>query len=217
MAASQKQRRRELEFATRRSFIVENARKIIAAGNIEKISMDEIAEAVEYTRRTLYAYFKSRDEILLQVFAEDMSHRWALQREAITGIDSAAGKIRLWGETLHQYSRDYPSSVKLQAYWSYKGIDESKISAQLFNEFEALNDELADGLREIFALGVSDGTFRPNLDIDLCISQFLYSLRAVIHRALSPSYSFAQFDADAYVAHFLDLFIRAIVNTMEPS
>ncbi|MCP4899006.1 MAG: TetR/AcrR family transcriptional regulator [bacterium] len=202
--------RREVEFETRRSFIVDTTRRLISTKDIDSTSMDDIAAAVQYTRRTLYAYFKSRDEIFLQVFAEDLGRRWAVQQRALAEAATGLEKIHLWAEALFQFSREHPSSVRLQAYWSYRGIDPSKISEHLFNDFRRLNDELAEALREIFRLGISDGTLRPDLDVDLCVSQFLYSLRAAIDRALSPAYSFAHFDSEEYVSHFLDLFTRSV-------
>jgi len=217
MTDEQIRTRREVEIETRRALIVDTTRRLLSTSEIESTSMDDIAAAVQYTRRTLYAYFKSRDEILLQVFADDTSNRWSVQLEAVAGVEGAIDKLRVWGECLYRYSCDHPSSVRLQAFWSYKGIDRSKISDGLFADFEALNNELADGLREIFRQGIDDGSFHPELEIDLCVSQFLYSLRAVIDRALSPGYSFAQFDSDDYVTRFLDLFIRGIQNHRETS
>lgn len=103
--------------------------------------------------------------------------------------------------------------MRLNACWDYRGIDESKISAEVFSDFEKINEELAAGLREIFELGMSDGSLRPSLNVDMCISHFLYSLRAVLNRALSTGYSFTSFDASEYVDNFIALFTRGICNT----
>jgi AcrR family transcriptional regulator len=207
--------RREIEFETRRSFIVDTARRLITEGDIETTSMDAIAAAVQYTRRTLYAYFKSRDEILLQVYTEDLARRWKVQQVALAVAQAGLEKIRVWGETFFEYSRDHPTAVRLQAYWSYRGIDRSKINEKRFANFEAQNIELAEGLREIFRLGVSDDTLRHDLDVDLCVSHYIYSLTTIIHRAMSPTYSFARFDPENYVHNFLDLFCRGIRNSEE--
>ena len=204
------QSRRHAEIETRRRLIVDAARLLLATQDIEATSMDEIAAAVEYTRRTLYAYFTSRDEILLAVLTGDLTNRWQAQREAIAEVETGHDKLMAWGESLYAFSRAHPQAVRLQAYWDYRGIDRATISEDVALEFERVNTELADGLREIFRLGIADGSLRPGVDVDLCISQYLYSLRIVIHRALSPAYSFAVFDPDEYVAHFLDLFSRAI-------
>ncbi len=207
--------RKTAEREVRKRFILDAARQLFDQKGIENTSMDDIASAVDYTRRTLYAYFKSRDEISLSLFVEDQTVRWTEQKkelaEAITGLE----KIIKWGESLYSYTRRHPHSIRLQLYWDLKGIDRSAISDDVFASFEKLNDELAEGLREIFHLGVNDGSLRPDLKIDLTISQFLYSLRSILNRAISSTYSFAHFDADEYVKHYLELFARGIKNTGE--
>ena len=62
----------------------------------------------------------------------------------------------------------------------------------------------------MFQRGIEDGSLRPDLDVDLSISQFIYTLRTVVERALSQAYAFAAIDADAYFEHFLDLFVHGI-------
>jgi len=207
--------RKTMERRTRQLFILDAARRLLAEKGIEETGMEDIAAAVEYTRRTLYAYFKSRDEIYLMILVEDLNVRWAEQKKAMTAAMTGLDKIKTWGESLYTFSREHPHSMSLQIYWDFRGIDRERVSPEVFAAFEAINEELAAGLREIFTLGVTDGSLRPGLQIDLCISQFLYSLRSVIHRALSPTYSFARIDPDEYVNHYLELFLRGIQNTKE--
>ena len=202
--------RKEAEIEARRQLIVEAARRLLSTQDIEKTSMDEIAAAVDYTRRTLYAYFSSRDEILLAVLTEDLGTRWQTQQHAIGEVETGLEKLSVWGESLFAFSRAHPQAVRLQAYWDYRGIDRGTISPDVTRQFEEINIALADGLREIFSLGIADKSMRPGLNVDMCISQYLYSVRSVIHRALSPTYSFATFDPDEYVAHFLGIFNRAL-------
>jgi AcrR family transcriptional regulator len=207
--------RKEIERETRQKYVRDAARRLLATKGIENTSMEDIAQAVEYTRRTLYAYFPSRDEICLQVFIDALSARWAAQRQALAEAAAETGlaRILVWGESFYAYSRANPYSLQLNVYFDLKGIDRERINAETFARFEALNTELAEGLRAIFRQGVKDGSLRPDLEVDLCISQYLYSLRSIVNRALSPGYSFASFDPDEYVQHYLDLFARGIRNT----
>lgn len=207
--------RKEIERETRQRYVREAARRLLARKGIENTSMEDIAQAVEYTRRTLYAYFPSRDEICLQVFIDTLSARWAAQQQALAEAAAETGLARflIWGESFYAYSKANPYSLQLNVYFDLKGIDRKRINEETFARFEALNTELAKGLRTIFRQGLKDGSLRPDLDVDLCISQYLYSLRSIVNRALSPGYSFASFDPDEYVHHYLDLFTRAIRNT----
>jgi AcrR family transcriptional regulator len=205
--------RKTVEREVRRQFVIDAARHLFASKGIEETSMDDIAAAADYTRRTLYAYFKSRDEICLLVLVEDLKARWSRQKEALAKADTGLGKIIAWGESFYEIARENPHSLRLQFYWDFKGVSRKRIRKKVFAAFEKINNDLADGLRDIFRLGVKDGSLRPDLKIDLCISQFIYTLRAVLNRATSPTYSFARFDPDNYVKHYLDLFRRAIQNS----
>ena len=207
--------RKTIEREARQGFIIKTARQLFAEKGIENTNMEDIAAAVDYTRRTLYAYFKSRDEICMQVFIEDLTERWRLQREAMTAAKTGLDKIMIWGETFYRYAKEYPHSMKLQFYWDFRGIDRDRLDPEVFRAFENINDELAEGLREIFRMGISDGSLRADLQIDLCISQYLYSLRSILNRAVTPGYTFAAFDPDRYVRHFLELFARGIRNSKE--
>ncbi|MCP4545191.1 MAG: TetR/AcrR family transcriptional regulator [bacterium] len=204
--------RRTHERQTRKQYILDAARLLFAAKGLDDVRMEEIAAAADYTRRTLYSYFRSRDEICLLIHIEDNTRRWALQQEAMRGAVAGLAKIGIWAETLFTFARENPQALQLQAYWDYCGIDRSKIGDETFGKYEGLNDELAAGLRTIFNLGIADGSLRPDLQVDMCISQFLYTLRSVIRRALSTTYSFAEFIPEVYLRHYLDLFGRSIRN-----
>lgn len=204
--------RKTMEYEARQQYVVQATRKLFDLKGIENTSMEDIATAVDYTRRTLYSYFKSRDEIFLMALCEDMIRRWDMQKKEITRVDSGLAKIMVWGETFYTFACKNPHSMRLHFYWDFKGIDRERISPRIFARFESLNNELADGLREIFKLGIRDRSLRSGLHIDLSISQYLYTLRSIIHRAISPAYSFAKFDPDKYVRHYLDFFSRAIRN-----
>ncbi|MFH2002560.1 MAG: TetR/AcrR family transcriptional regulator [Planctomycetota bacterium] len=204
--------RKEMERNTRQQFVLDAARRVMTRKGIEDTTMEDIASEVEYTRRTLYAYFSSRDEIYLMVLVEDLKARWAEQQKAIATAITGLDKILAWGDSFYAFAREHTHAMRLAIYWDYRGIDKAKISDAVFASFEEINNELAEGLRAIFRLGVSDATLRPDLNQDMCISQFLYSLRSVVSRALMRAYSFAQFEPDDYVAHFLELFTRSIAH-----
>jgi len=204
--------RKIAERDTRRKFILSAARRLYNEKGIENSSMDDIALAAEYTRRTLYTYFKSRDEISLSILIEDLIARWDEQKKALAEANTGLEKIIKWAESLYAYTLRYPHSIRLQVYWDIRGIDQNLISKETFSAFETINNELAEGLREIFHLGASDGTLRRDFPIDMTISQFLFSFRSILNRAIFSSYSFASFEPDEYVKYYLKTFIRSIKN-----
>jgi TetR/AcrR family transcriptional regulator len=199
-----------VEREARRRFILDAARRILASKGVESATMEEIASASGYTRRSLYAYFRNREEILLEVLSEDLRDRWALQKMAVARGATALEKVRIWAQVLYEVSRANPQTLQLQVYADFRGINRKRIRSEIFSRFQPINQDLAEGLREILRMGIADGSLRPDLNIDLCITNFVHSFRAILHHALTPSYSFAKFPPDILVGHFLDLFCRAI-------
>jgi AcrR family transcriptional regulator len=193
-----------------RERILGGARGLLASKGIEETSMDDIAEAAGYTRRTLYSYFLSRDEVLLSVLVEDTGIRMERQAEAVEAAGKGLEKLRAWGESLYAFAVENPQAMRLSFYYDYRGIEKSRIGPGTFSRFERQNDELAVTLRSIFVAGIEDGSIRDGIDIDLSISHFIYTLRTVINRAMSGTYSFASFDPDHYVESYLDFFTSAI-------
>lgn len=202
--------RRAQEREARGRFILVAASGLLVGKRPGEISMDEIAAAAEYTRRTLYSYFKSRDDIWLRIHLEDMRYRWGAQQQALVGVETAPARITTWAETLYKHWKANPHAMKVEQYWDYKGIERDRVSPDIFSEFEAINSELAVELGVMFQGGIDEGSLRPELPVDACVSQFVYALRAVLGRALSSSYSFLDLDPDQYVQHHLDQYLRSI-------
>jgi AcrR family transcriptional regulator len=205
-------KRQDKERELRRRHILQAASALLRRQGVEETSMEQIARAAEYTRRTLYAYFRNRDEICLALFTEALAARWAMQRQAMAGERSGLDKVLAWGRAFQSFASERPHDLKLQVFWDYRGIDRRKVDSGLFTAFSRLNDEIIGGLRQAVRLGRKDGSLRPDLPVDMTISHYAYSLRTALHKALFPAYSFAHFDPDRYLDHYFRLLTRGIAN-----
>jgi len=204
---------KDKERRIRREHILEAAKKLFEKQGVEETSMEEIARAAEYTRRTLYAYFQNRDEIRLAIFTDALAVRWAMQQEAMELAESGLDKVLAWGEAFSRFARRQPHALRLQVFWDYRGIDRRRLDQALFDAFSRINDEIIAGLRAAFRLGIDDGSLRPDLPVDMTISQYTYSLRTTLNKALFPAFSFARFDPDDYLRHYFLLLTRGIAST----
>lgn len=207
--------RKQIEIEAKRQFILDAARKLFAERGIDEPSMDEIAAAAEYTRQTLYVYFQSRDEILLRVLSEDLRRRWSRQKEALADVTGCVPRLRVWANVLLGYWREQPHVMRMEMFWDYHGIDPQFVGEAAMAEFASVNTELAEVLLGTLQSGVDDGSLRSGLDLEMCASQFVQCLRAATFRALSSTYSFAAFEADVYLEHFLEIFFAGIRGGVE--
>ena len=65
--------RRERARAMRRADIVSAALEVFGEQGYDAATMDEIARRAEYTKRTLYAYFPSKLDLLLELIARSLA------------------------------------------------------------------------------------------------------------------------------------------------
>lgn len=77
----------------RRAGILKAARKVFARHGFEGATMDEVAEACSIAKGTLYLYFKSKRQIYMGVFREDLQLLREASRRAIDEAKTPSEKI----------------------------------------------------------------------------------------------------------------------------
>lgn len=199
----------------RRHALIDAARRLYAREGVETVAMEDVASEAGCTRRTLYAYFDGWEDLCVQVFLEDLDHRWETQRHAILEAEDGVAALRTWAETYWQFAREHPESLHLQSFIDYHSIDLEQVGTEARSSYRATVDPVVETLQAVFDRGQEEGAIRADLDRDECLGQFAYSLRAIMNRVLFPGESFASFDPDRFVGSFIDLFIRSIVTSEE--
>jgi TetR/AcrR family transcriptional regulator len=138
--------------------IYEEAVKIFAKDGFEKASVDRIAAKSKIAKGTIYYYFKSKDDIFLEMIDNGISKFNRAIEERMEGLKSPKDKL----ENLLTIQFDY--------YEKYK--DFYKV---LFSEFWRLEpkwkkeiDKIREGyfsmIKEIIEEGKKDKSFRKDLD-----------------------------------------------------
>lgn len=201
---------REEKKELRRQRIVAEARRLFEARGVENTPMEEIAAAAGCTRRTLYAYFQTWEELALTVDLEDLAERWSLQLAAMTAADQGLERMGIWARTYFAFVKSHQQHLRLQTFWDYRGIRTDNLSPGFVADMDVFIDGIADAMRDIFRQGQQDGSIAPDLDADQTLGQFAYALRAVMNRGLFDRHGFADLTGDAIVLSFIDLFLRGI-------
>jgi len=75
--------RQEREKAQKREAIINAAEKIFFAKGYENTTMDEIAEEAEYSKGTIYLYFKNKEDLYLAISARSAEIFYEILKEEI--------------------------------------------------------------------------------------------------------------------------------------
>lgn len=149
----------------RQEDIINAAEKVFFSKGIHNATMDEVAKTAEYSKRTVYAYFSSKEQIYDAIISRAYQIIYNLYVEAfqrehpVTGLE----KVMLMGKTYLEFINMYPKHSEAMAYYDNReedlaSQDEYKIAN--YRESNKSSDLLIQCIRE----GINDGSIFKDLD-----------------------------------------------------
>ncbi len=154
--------RREREKKTREAGIIEAAEKVFSRKSFDEASMDEIAKEAQFTKRTLYQYFKSKEDLYFALALKIFKSLYSTSVEAMKRGQSSFEKIRLSMTAQYQFFKDFPDATRIMTYIGFiKKIDESDPRRIEWLKFDG---EMFSGFASIIEDGKKDGSIRPDID-----------------------------------------------------
>ena len=157
-ATDRKQRRKE----QRRAEIIDAAEKLFYQKGFDGVTMDEIADAVELSKGSLYVYFRSKDSLFFAIV--DRVHR-DYYRQFMENLDESASggeQIRSMIRCLVDFTRDH------REYNDMARTVGPLIWARMNPEYEQVLAENSiaynNWLNEAIRKGMEDGSVRRDLD-----------------------------------------------------
>jgi AcrR family transcriptional regulator len=103
--------RKQRELHHREERILELARSMIVQDGYHGLSMDRIAEAMEYSKGTIYQHFSCKEEILMALVNQTMERRLDLFRRAAAFRGRSRERITAIGAAAELFFRLYPDHL----------------------------------------------------------------------------------------------------------
>jgi TetR/AcrR family transcriptional regulator len=157
------QERREREKENRRQDIIDAAERIFFAKGLDAATMDEIAEEAELSKGTLYLYFKSKEELYLQIHLRGNRLLTRFFKKAVKTKKSGIKKLRAIGEAYYSFYLEHPDYFSAVMYYESKDFD--------LSEYESCAQECAEAGGETLGVviqaiqtGINDGSIRSDID-----------------------------------------------------
>lgn len=149
----------------RQEDIINAAEKVFFAKGIHNATMDEVAKTAEYSKRTVYTYFSSKEQIYDAIISRAYGILNRLTFDALQKQQPANGleKVLFIGRTYLEFTNTYPHYFKAMA--DYENRDED-LSSQ--DEYKRANyiegNKSADLLIHSIRQGIEDGSISKELD-----------------------------------------------------
>jgi AcrR family transcriptional regulator len=168
---------RERKKARTRRGISEAAIALFLERGYEQVSVAEIAEAAEVSKRTLFAYFPTKDDLVLHRFADHEDEPARVVRDRPAGaapLDALHGHLRAALERRDPITGlcDEPGVVRFYRLL----LDTPSLSSALVRYQSGGEDALASALH-----AAAPAVARPELTARLAAGQILIALRTLAH------------------------------------
>lgn len=214
MSEEIKDSRIKREQAFRKQLMVEAAEKLFNKLGYTDTTMDLIAKESEFSKPTLYNYFKSKDELALHVYIKNHNRKMEFIWGYVKKFETGADKLRAFGEAYYRYFEKNPEHLKLQVSWDYLGFNRDNIRDEDMDEMDIKLKGDYSSIDELYNQGIKDGTLRGDIDFRNTLELFYLTTRAVMNQILiinkeSKFGSLNDFAENQYFV-YLDLFMKAL-------
>jgi TetR/AcrR family transcriptional regulator len=154
--------RRERERQKRKEEMIEAAERIFFTKGYDAASMDEIAKAAQFTKRTIYQYFSSKEDLYFAVACKWFRRLLAGFEEALAKGENGYEKFRLSGLAYYQFFTDFPAAFRVLNYCNV--IKTNKDTSAYFQQLMQLNNMMFEKFVGAIEEGKRDGSIRADLD-----------------------------------------------------
>lgn len=105
--------RKAWERTQKENRIIDIAQAIFFENGYENTTILEIAKAVGYNKRTLYLYFRDKEEIFLGVVLRGLTILHDMLKQVLEQSDASRNNLRAFGDAFYRFSLEHPQYLKL--------------------------------------------------------------------------------------------------------
>jgi TetR/AcrR family transcriptional repressor of mexJK operon len=154
-------RRRE-EQEQRRQRMVDAAERQMLTRGIEGTTMDAVAAAAGFSKRTLYQYFPSKEALVAAIMLRGLERFNRLTAELVAAAEDGLGQAAACGVAFFSFQRDHAALYRLMQ--SSRSFDRRKLPAVARRQMQEERDQSLGCLTEAIARGVKDGSIRSGYE-----------------------------------------------------
>lgn len=204
--------KRAKERQLRETGMIKAAETVFCRNGYEAASMDEIAKAAQFTKRTLYQYFESKDELFCAVVLKGYELLASKQESAKKYQKSGYEKVECAINCYYEFYRDCPDLSHLMSGWSH--VSKQSECAGRWNEaLAAFFNKLIQDVKSDLEAGKFDGSIEPDVDSQKIACSFVFLMDGFFHQLSSSGEimirdSFT--DAESFNCYITDFLLKTI-------
>lgn len=146
--------------------IIDGMEKALLSKSYEHLTIEDVAKKAEYSKKTIYSYFKSKDEIYWELLIRKFDLLFDMLKSAIDGGEKTGiEKIALLGKAYYKFSSEFPEYMQAIINYKAKKTDEDFDRNKLIERFNAETEKSFVLLQETIREGIADQSIAAKTDV----------------------------------------------------
>ncbi|WP_251387981.1 TetR/AcrR family transcriptional regulator [Mediterraneibacter agrestimuris] len=207
-----RENKKEAVATLHREQIMKAAEQLFSKKGFAQTTIDDISKASEYSRRTIYSYYESKEDILHHIIEKGLVILKQDIQNAINLNDSFIDGYKLICMAMRKYQVEYPHSVNNVNTAKFSDFDIENLS-ETIKHILILGTEINTILAEFIEKGKEKGIVRQDIVPMLTV----YILWSSITSFLSLAQTKGQFISKQFSIsenEFLDYGFKQIINSI---
>jgi AcrR family transcriptional regulator len=147
--------------------IIAVAEKLFLQNDFENTTMDDVSKEAGLTKRTIYKYFNSKEDLFFAVALRGVEQINSKCEEALMNGKNALEKIRLTNRAIYQFYIESPGMLRLMNYQPQNKLNYE--ASPSYREMRRRKDEIIQQYMEIIGEGKIDGSINTKLDTKMAV------------------------------------------------
>lgn len=180
--------KRSINKIKKREQIIDAAGKLFLEKGFENTSMDDVSKEAELTKRTLYQYFLSKEDLFFAVALKGSEIFISIREKAIEKGKNALDKIRLSNKAYYHFYMENPKMFRIMNY-----IPENRQNCELspcYRQLGEFKDKMIKDYMDVVEEGKQDGSINPELDTKMAVYYGLFSSVGLLNMVSAINGSF---------------------------
>ncbi len=177
-------RRKKDDAELRKDELLDISYRFFLEKGFDKFSMDDLAKKIGCARRSIYTYFKSKNDIYMALYLRNTVLKINCLKEVVKGNEDPDIILSKFLNEYYKLSSEHKEFVKFQLKMDSSDFDWNLISEEYKTEYSISSEEYFEILTRLMQRGIDMGIFRSGIHPRVMFAEVMFSMRGVLNRCI---------------------------------
>lgn len=150
----------------KKNLFLDCAEQLFFSKGFKETTIDDIVECAEYSKGTLYLYFKSKEEMLGHINLRAVNTMFGMFKDYSLKAKNGLEKLYAIGNANFDFMEEYSKYFEIMELYESKELDHTNLE-EVDAELQYVNAKVFELLIQAFYIGKEDGSIREDVNPEM--------------------------------------------------